>query len=42
MKAWLWDGSAGVDHLRLGEAPNPVAEQGEVVLEVRLRSLKPG
>ncbi len=24
MKAWLWDGQAGLDHLRLAEVPNPV------------------
>jgi NADPH:quinone reductase len=41
MKAWLWDGSAGVDHLQLGEAPNPVAERGEVVLEVDFAALNP-
>ena len=41
MKAWLWDGSAGIDHLRLAEVPNPVATQGEVVLKVHYAALNP-
>ena len=41
MKAWLWDGSAGVDHLQLGDAPDPAAKQCEVVLEVDYAALNP-
>jgi NADPH2:quinone reductase len=41
MKAWLWDGSAGIDHLRLAEAPDPVAKRGEVVLKVHYAALNP-
>jgi NADPH2:quinone reductase len=41
MKAWLWDGSAGMDHLRLAEAPNPVPKQGEVVMEIHYAALNP-
>jgi NADPH:quinone reductase-like Zn-dependent oxidoreductase len=41
MKAWLWDGEAGLDHLRLAEAPNPVPEDDEVVMEVHYAALNP-
>jgi NADPH2:quinone reductase len=41
MKAWLWDGSAGMHHLRLAEAPNPVPRQGEVVMEIHYAALNP-
>jgi NADPH:quinone reductase len=41
MKAWLWDGSAGIDHLHLAEVPDPVATQGEVVLKVHYAALNP-
>jgi NADPH:quinone reductase len=41
MKAWLWDGLAGMDHLRLAEAPNPVPKEDEVVLEVHYAALNP-
>ena len=41
MKAWLWDGQAGLDHLHLDEAPDPVAEKGEVVMEVHYAALNP-
>ena len=41
MKAWLWDGSKGVDHLRLADAPNPVPKEDEVVLEVHYTALNP-
>jgi NADPH:quinone reductase len=41
MKAWLWDGLQGMDHLRLTEAPDPVAKDGEVVMEVHYAALNP-
>lgn len=41
MKAWLWDGEAGLDHLRLAEADDPVAQEGEVVLQVHYAALNP-
>ncbi|MEE6176076.1 quinone oxidoreductase family protein [Mycobacterium sp. 050134] len=41
MKAWLWDGGAGLDHLRLDEAPDPTAKEGEVVLEMHYAALNP-
>jgi len=41
MKAWLWDGEAGLDHLRLAEAPNPIPNDDEVVLEVHYAALNP-
>ena len=41
MKAWLWDGSKGVDHLVLADAANPVPKEDEVVLEVHYTALNP-
>jgi NADPH2:quinone reductase len=41
MKAWLWDGLAGLDHLRLADAPNPVPKDDEVVMEVHYAALNP-
>lgn len=41
MKAWLWDGSAGIEHLHLQEAPDPVAAEGEVVLDLDYAALNP-
>lgn len=41
MKAWLWDGSAGIDHMRVAEAPDPVPKEDEVVLEVHYAALNP-
>ncbi len=41
MKAWLWDGLAGMDHLRLAEAPDPVLKDGEVVMEIHYAALNP-
>ena len=41
MKAWLWDGLQGMDHLRLNEVPDPVAKAGEVVMEVHYSALNP-
>ena len=41
MRAWLWDGSAGLEHLHLAEASDPVAKQGEVVLEIQYAALNP-
>lgn len=41
MKAWLWDGQAGLDHLRLAEVPNPVPKENEVVMEIHYAALNP-
>jgi NADPH:quinone reductase-like Zn-dependent oxidoreductase len=41
LKAWLWDGQAGLDHLRLTEVPNPVPKENEVVMEVHYAALNP-
>ena len=41
MKAWLWDGQAGIDHLQLSEADDPVAKPGEVVMEMHYSALNP-
>jgi NADPH:quinone reductase-like Zn-dependent oxidoreductase len=41
MKAWLWDGQAGLDHLHLDEADDPVPADDEVVLEVHYAALNP-
>jgi NADPH2:quinone reductase len=41
MKAWLWDGEAGLNHLRLAEAPNPVPKNDEVVMEIHYAALNP-
>ena len=41
MKAWLWDGLQGLDHVRLTEAPDPVAKEDEVVMEVHYAALNP-
>jgi NADPH:quinone reductase-like Zn-dependent oxidoreductase len=41
MRAWLWDGQAGLDHLRLTDASDPVPEEDEVVLETHYAALNP-
>lgn len=41
MKAWLWDGQAGLDHLTLADAPDPVPDEGQVVMEVHYAGLNP-
>jgi NADPH2:quinone reductase len=41
MKAWLLDSIGSLDHLRMGDAPEPTAGAGEVVLEVEFASLNP-
>ncbi|WP_322860675.1 zinc-binding dehydrogenase [Mycobacterium europaeum] len=41
MKAWLWDGQQGMDHLRLSESPDPVPQEGEVVMEIHYAALNP-
>jgi NADPH:quinone reductase-like Zn-dependent oxidoreductase len=41
VKAWQWDGEAGLDHLTLADARDPVAQEGEVVLEVHYAALNP-
>ncbi len=41
MKAWLMNDYSGVRGLRLGEAPEPVPADGEVVLEIEYAGLNP-
>jgi NADPH:quinone reductase len=41
MRAWLLDDFRGLDALHLGEAPEPVAQAGEVVLRMHFASLNP-
>jgi len=41
MKAWLLDDLQGVAHLRLAEVPEPVAGEGEALLEVHYAGLNP-
>src|SRR5260221_7672639 len=41
MKAWLMDDFTGIDKLRLGEVPDPVARPGEAILEVQYAALNP-
>ncbi|UMB69748.1 quinone oxidoreductase family protein [Mycobacterium paraterrae] len=41
MKAWLWDGGAGLDHLHVQQTADPVPQPGEVVLEVHYAALNP-
>ncbi|MCV7330532.1 zinc-binding alcohol dehydrogenase family protein [Mycobacterium cookii] len=41
MKAWLWDGAAGIEHIRLEETPDPVPGDGEVILKVDYAALNP-
>src|SRR6266404_2707411 len=41
MRAWLLDEIGGLDKLHLGDAPDPVAGAGEVVLHVHYAALNP-
>jgi NADPH2:quinone reductase len=41
MKAWLIDGLSGIGKLRLADCPDPVPQEGEVVLEVQYAALNP-
>ena len=41
MKAWLLDGFTGLDRLRLAEAPDPVPQPGEAVVEIDYAALNP-
>jgi NADPH:quinone reductase len=41
MKAWLLDELNGLEHLRLADAPDPVAGENEVVLQVHHAGLNP-
>jgi NADPH2:quinone reductase len=41
MKAWLLDDFTGLTALRLGEAPDPIPQEGEAVLEVHYAALNP-
>src|SRR5258706_5232422 len=41
MKAWLLDDLTGLDRLRLGDAPDPVPQAGEAVLEIHYAALNP-
>lgn len=41
MKAWLLDGQKGIGGLRPGDAPEPAAGEGKVVLDVHFAALNP-
>jgi NADPH2:quinone reductase len=41
MRAWLLDRIGTLDHLRIGDAPDPVPAAGEAVLDVEFASLNP-
>src|SRR5580700_3637147 len=41
MKAWLLDELNGLEHLRLADAPDPVAGENEVILKVHYAGLNP-
>jgi NADPH:quinone reductase len=41
MRAWLMDSYDGVDHLRLGEVPDPEPGPGEILMRVRFAALNP-
>ena len=41
MKAWLIDELTGIERLRLGNVPEPEAQAGEVVIELRFAALNP-
>jgi NADPH:quinone reductase-like Zn-dependent oxidoreductase len=41
MKAWLWDGQAGLDHIQLKDTSDPVPADDEVVLDVDYAALNP-
>jgi hypothetical protein len=41
MKAWLLHQIGSLDHLKVGEAPEPVAAPGEAVLRVEFAALNP-
>jgi NADPH2:quinone reductase len=41
MRAWLLDQLTGIDHLRIGEVPDPVPRAGELVLRVMFAGLNP-
>jgi len=41
MKSWLLDSLTGLDALHLGEAPEPIAAAGEVVLSIQYAALNP-
>lgn len=41
MRAWLIDGTDGIDRLRLGEVADPTPGPGEVLLRVRYAALNP-
>ena len=41
MRAWLLDDLTGIGSLRLAEVPDPIPQQGEVILRIRYASLNP-
>jgi NADPH2:quinone reductase len=41
MKAWLLDELSGLERLRLAEAPDPVPQPGEAILQVHYAALNP-
>src|SRR5437016_12489081 len=41
MRAWLMESYAGIDKLRLGEAPDPEPGSGQALLRVRFAAINP-
>lgn len=41
MRAWLLDELNGIEHLRRAEVPEPVAKEGEAILEIEYAGLNP-
>src|SRR5437016_13701518 len=41
MRAWLMESYAGIDKLRLGEAPDPEPGPGQALLRVRFAAINP-
>ncbi|HWX21228.1 MAG TPA: zinc-binding alcohol dehydrogenase family protein [Candidatus Binatia bacterium] len=41
MKAWVLDALTGIEHLHVAEAPDPVPQPGEAIVEVHFAALNP-
>ena len=41
MRAWLIDELSGIEQIHLGEIPEPVAQPGEAILQIRFAALNP-
>jgi len=41
MKAWLMDNFSGIEHLRIGDVPEPTPQAGEAILQVQYAGLNP-